>query len=83
MIEDNPIILQCPAVGTPIPLITWYKDGVLITGDQIGIVILEDGSLEISETEASDSAVYTCIAENQAGEVKHEVEVKVIGKKYV
>jgi hypothetical protein len=80
IIEGSPVVIRCPASGTPQPLITWYKDGLLITGDHGGLAILDDGSLEILDAEAEDSSVYTCIAENQAGEVEHDVEVKVIGK---
>ena len=80
VIENNPIVLLCPAAGTPTPLITWYKDDVLITGDQLGFVILEDGSLQVSDSEAADSGVYRCVAENDAGKVEHEVDLKVLGK---
>ncbi|XP_060552023.1 hemicentin-1-like isoform X2 [Ruditapes philippinarum] len=80
IIEGSPVVIRCPASGTPQPLITWYKDGLLITGDHGGLAILDDGSLEILDAEAEDSSVYTCIAENQAGEVEHDVEVKVIVK---
>ena len=80
VIENNPIVLLCPAAGTPTPLITWYKDDVLITGDQLGFVILEDGSLQVSDSEAADSGVYRCVAENDAGRVDHDVELKVLGK---
>ncbi|KAL4218919.1 Hemicentin-1 [Mactra antiquata] len=78
VLEDNPIILQCPASGTPTPLITWYKNDVLITGDLIGLAILEDGSLQILATKADDSAKYKCVAENQVGRIDHEVDVKVL-----
>ena len=40
VIEDNPIILHCPATGTPPPLITWYKDGSLVSGDQVDLYVL-------------------------------------------
>lgn len=80
IIEGSPVVIRCPASGTPPPLITWFKNGLLITGDQDGVEILEDGSLEILDAEAEDSSVYTCTAENQAGEVEHDFEVKVIGK---
>lgn len=79
VLEDNPVILQCPATGTPTPLITWYKNDILITGDQVGLVILEDGSLQILATEADDSATYKCVAENEVGKIDHEVDVKVLG----
>ena len=80
VIENNPIILACPAAGYPIPLITWYKDDVLITGDQLDFVILEDGSLQLSDSAAQDSGVYRCVAENDAGQIDHDIELKVLGR---
>ena len=80
VIENNPIVLLCPAAGFPIPLITWYKDDVLITGEQLGYVILGDGSLQLSDSAAADSGVYRCVAENDAGKVDYDIELKVLGE---
>ena len=80
IIEGNDVILRCPATGTPPPLITWYKDGSLITGDFAGVIILEDGSLQIINTDADDTASYKCVAENVAGKDEHEVDLKVYGQ---
>ena len=35
IIESNRVTLPCPALGTPPPLITWYKDGREITGMRV------------------------------------------------
>ncbi|WAR30600.1 HMCN1-like protein [Mya arenaria] len=77
VVEKNPVILHCPASGTPPPIITWYKDGVLISGEQLDVVILEDGSLQLLAADAEDSGSFRCVAENQAGTVSHEVDLKV------
>ena len=77
VIENNPIIIECPATGTPLPTITWYKDDVELTGDEIGIQYLGDGSLEIFSAKAGDSASYTCIATNVAGTIQHTTELDV------
>lgn len=80
IIESNPVILPCPAVGTPTPEITWYKDGQVITENQVGVTFLDDGSLELDSVKAEDSGTYICKAVNEAGEIKQEVDLKILGE---
>lgn len=35
MIENNTITLSCPVTGKPEPVVDWYKDGELLTADNI------------------------------------------------
>ena len=46
---------------------------------QVGVVVLEDGSLQILASEAGDTGLYKCVAENRAGSVQHEIRVKILG----
>lgn len=80
VIESRKAILPCPAYGTPPPIIEWYKDGVLLTGNEIGVRILGDGSLVFDSTQASDAGAYECVARNVAGNWSHVIEFKVYGK---
>lgn len=67
--EGEPVTLHARAVGTPIPRITWQKDGVNITtSDQVRITV--DGgetTLDIPRAKVSDAAWYQCTAQNVAG----------------
>ncbi|XP_059151468.1 hemicentin-1-like [Physella acuta] len=78
VVEKNPVILFCPAVGTPKPTITWYKDNVPISHEEAGTTQLEDGSLEIDNTKAGDSGKYECVAENVAGIANRNFELKIL-----
>ncbi|GFN88309.1 hemicentin-1 [Plakobranchus ocellatus] len=78
VVEYNPLILPCPAEGTPPPTITWYKSGQPLTGAELGVVQLDDGALEIKRAEAEDSGTYRCLAENIAGIAERSVIVKVL-----
>lgn len=78
MIENNPVTIPCPAVGTPPPVIIWYKDDILLTGDESGVTFLDDGSLELYNTDAQDTASYKCVASNAAGEIEHSVDLHVL-----
>ena len=80
VVEFNPLILPCPAEGTPRPQITWFKNGQPVTGKELGLALLDDGSLEITSAQAGDSGDYRCQAENIAGVAGLEVNVKVLSK---
>ncbi|KAK2708337.1 titin-like [Artemia franciscana] len=66
----EPVTLSARAVGTPIPKLTWQKDGVLIqTGQETFVSSDDNGSsaLEIPVARLADSAWYQCTATNVAG----------------
>lgn len=67
--EGEPVLLNARAIGTPIPRITWQKDGSSnIQNPSISIAI--DGgatTLDIPRASASDAGWYQCTAQNAAG----------------
>ncbi|KAJ0032742.1 hypothetical protein NQD34_002823 [Periophthalmus magnuspinnatus] len=71
--------LQCKAVGSPLPAITWYKDGRPLTS-AAGVTMLKRGQvLEIERAQLSDAGVYRCVAVNLVGmaEMLHSLQVFV------
>ncbi|KAG7251155.1 hypothetical protein CRUP_029350, partial [Coryphaenoides rupestris] len=68
---NDSVQLVCRAQGTPIPSIQWLKDGEVVNGTQEDPAygLSPDGSvLTVSGALTSDSAKYTCVATNAAGE---------------
>ncbi|XP_022243271.1 titin-like [Limulus polyphemus] len=68
--EGESVTLHCRAVGTPVPRITWQKDGVQIHSQPPNIIIETQGgssTLNFNQVTAKDSAWYHCTAQNQAG----------------
>ncbi|XP_014485703.1 PREDICTED: titin [Dinoponera quadriceps] len=68
--EGEPVVFMARAVGTPVPRISWQKDGVPITpGPEVRMS--SDGSgastLDIPRAKFSDAAWYQCTAQNVAG----------------
>ncbi|XP_029939526.1 hemicentin-1, partial [Salarias fasciatus] len=79
ILSGFPTELQCKATGSPIPAITWYKDGRPLTS-AAGVTILNRGQvLEIERAQLSDAGVYKCVAVNLAGaaEISHNLQVLV------
>uniref|UniRef100_A0A3B3SRI0 Neural cell adhesion molecule L1 n=1 Tax=Paramormyrops kingsleyae TaxID=1676925 RepID=A0A3B3SRI0_9TELE len=77
VIAGTRALLDCAVFGSPIPVITWFKDGhVSVTaGDQHSIY--ENGTLEIQEAHSSHSGRYTCIAVNILGSRENQVFLEV------
>lgn len=68
--EGEPVRLFARAIGTPIPRITWQKDGVpLQAGPDVQILWDDTGSttVDIPRAKTSDAAWYQCTAQNVAG----------------
>ncbi|XP_005733181.1 hemicentin-1 isoform X1 [Pundamilia nyererei] len=71
--------LECKAAGSPLPAITWYKDGRPLTS-AAGVTLRKRGQmLEIERAQLSDAGIYRCVAVNLAGaaEISHRLQVLV------
>lgn len=68
--EGETVVLQCRAVGTPMPLLSWQKDGVTVENSP-NVMVQSDmngaSSLQILSASAADAGWYQCNAQNSAG----------------
>ncbi|XP_011902754.1 PREDICTED: hemicentin-1 isoform X2 [Cercocebus atys] len=65
--EGTSVSLECESNAVPPPVITWYKNGQMIT-ESTHVEILADGQmLHIKKAEVSDTGQYVCRAINVAG----------------
>ncbi|KAG5276279.1 hypothetical protein AALO_G00130100 [Alosa alosa] len=79
VVVGYPIQLQCKVTGTPLPAVTWYKDGRPLTS-VAGVTLLNRGQvLELSRAQVSDTGAYRCVAISVAGnaELTHTLQVYV------
>ena len=83
IIENQRLTLACPATGTPLPVITWYKENIELTGNELGVRLLSDGSVQLDAVQAEDAGLYKCIATNIAGNHSHIVELSVYCKYFI
>ncbi|MXQ87588.1 hypothetical protein E5288_WYG017782 [Bos mutus] len=65
--EGTSVSLECGSNAVPPPVITWYKNGRMLT-ESARLEILADGQmLRITKAEVSDTGQYVCRAINVAG----------------
>ena len=71
----------CPIEGDPTPVVTWKRNGEDLLGDGERIFIWDEGrNLTIAYADVSDTARYTCVATNKAGETDKSFNLEVQGK---
>ncbi|XP_075159070.1 sidekick cell adhesion molecule isoform X3 [Haematobia irritans] len=62
------VVLPCDVVGDPQPAVTWFKNAEPIDLKNEKYSLTEDNALHIKKLELEDSAMYQCLASNEAGE---------------
>ncbi|XP_060885416.1 neuronal cell adhesion molecule a isoform X10 [Labrus mixtus] len=77
VISNNPALLHCASFGSPIPIITWFKDSQTSIKNGDPYVIHENGTLEIHVAQPLNSGKYTCIASNNLGRKENHVYLEV------
>ncbi|KAG7241454.1 hypothetical protein INR49_025655 [Caranx melampygus] len=74
------VVLPCEAQGSPSPLVTWSRNGHPIPPVTAGFTVLPSGSLKITDVRLIDSKLYTCTAENPAGNVSISYNLHIQAK---
>ena len=78
-VAGGEVSLVCEVVGGwPAPTVTWYKDSEIV--DMERVLIEEDNTLKIIETNQADSGVYVCKADNSEGSASQASEVNIRSK---
>lgn len=81
VVKAGEVVLECEAMGTPTPTVTWVKDGQPVAGGD-GLLLTEQGKrLRIRKAEAAHAGRYTCLVANTVGQEQREFDVAVHGKR--
>uniref|UniRef100_A0A3P9M5Z2 Hemicentin 1 n=1 Tax=Oryzias latipes TaxID=8090 RepID=A0A3P9M5Z2_ORYLA len=77
VIVNQPISLMCDVIGSPTPVITWYRDGQVVSGSNIQI--LDTGkTLKLLKAIKADAGSYSCKAINIAGSTEKDFFLDVM-----
>ena len=71
--------IPCKVQGDPVPVVTWYNRGVLISNSS-RYSVSRDGTLSLNHVTYDDNGQYQCVAKNEAGATSANITVFVVGK---
>ncbi|XP_014387685.1 PREDICTED: LOW QUALITY PROTEIN: hemicentin-2 [Myotis brandtii] len=79
VVRGSPVVLPCEAQGSPLPLVSWMKDG-----EPLFLQSLEQGpSLQLETAGAGDSGTYSCVAVSEAGEARRHFQLTVMDPPHI
>ncbi|KAI6172894.1 EGF-like domain-containing protein [Aphelenchoides besseyi] len=67
IIAGRSLVLDCAVEGVPRPIVTWRKDGEILTATSGREFINNHQQLSIDEATESDAGIYSCVAESPSG----------------
>ncbi|XP_009081115.1 PREDICTED: LOW QUALITY PROTEIN: hemicentin-1-like, partial [Acanthisitta chloris] len=76
--EKHSVTLVCEVIGTPVPQITWVKDGQTLAEDGDHRLLSSGRSLQVTHARVTDTGRYTCVASNAAGERSKTYSLNVL-----
>ncbi|XP_030391158.1 hemicentin-2 isoform X2 [Gopherus evgoodei] len=77
-VTNSAVTFTCAASGSPLPTLTWLKDGKPLIL-QNNLVPNGPGTrLYLESVQPTDSGIYSCVAENEAGEVSKHFHLSVV-----
>ncbi|XP_064803050.1 inactive tyrosine-protein kinase 7-like [Oncorhynchus masou masou] len=78
--EGLPGYLHCHTRATPHPEVTWYRNFIPITAEDIRFKLYPNGTLRINSVEVYDNHLYMCRSQTEAGRVEGRARVFVLEK---
>ncbi|XP_052503745.1 LOW QUALITY PROTEIN: hemicentin-2 [Budorcas taxicolor] len=79
VVRGSPVFLPCEARGSPLPFVSWVKDGEPLLPQS-----LEHGpGLLLEAVEAGDAGTYSCVAVSEAGEARRHFRLMVMDPPYI
>ncbi|XP_027279680.1 hemicentin-2 isoform X2 [Cricetulus griseus] len=78
-VQGSEVVLPCEARGSPLPLVSWMKDGEPLLPQ-----ILEQGpGLKLEAVSIGDSGTYSCMAASEAGEARRSFRLTVMDPPHI
>lgn len=85
VLEGDTFQQSCIAQSSPPPLLTWLKDGQIITDPSVSVSSPTPSMaiLVVPQVAHSHSGTYTCSASNQAGQTEESIVLVVNGTTFL
>uniref|UniRef100_A0A8C2L8H3 Neural cell adhesion molecule 2 n=1 Tax=Cyprinus carpio TaxID=7962 RepID=A0A8C2L8H3_CYPCA len=77
------VTFTCRAYGSPEPDVTWHRKGVQLQESERYVMRARGTTLTVRNIQQDDGGSYTCKASNKAGEVEHELFLKVFVQPHI
>ncbi|XP_040264776.1 hemicentin-1 isoform X1 [Bufo bufo] len=77
VVVNHQLDLHCHTMGFPPPVITWLKDGQILSQTETVHFMNAGQILRITSAQEEHNGLYSCLVSNQAGEAKKEFAVTV------
>ncbi|XP_073767646.1 neural cell adhesion molecule 2 isoform X5 [Danio rerio] len=77
------VTFTCRAYGSPEPDVTWHRKGVQLQESERYVMRARGTTLTVRNIQQDDGGSYTCRASNKAGEVEHELFLKVFVQPHI
>ena len=75
---SHPVYLYCESDGSPSPLVTWYKDDLLLRPAGDPNFVINGSHLAIKTFLVNNPGLYKCVVSNIGGEVMGEIHLDYI-----
>jgi len=79
IVVNRTVLLECPVSGIPVPRIRWLKNGKPLEFNRRVQQLSAGRRLQILRANVGDTARYTCIAGNDAGQLRRSYDLEVLG----
>ena len=78
----QPVRFEAEAVGVPVPMMSWQKDGKMLSSDDRYRIHTDGGhsALQIAAAQKDDNAWFQCTAASAAGMATNRARLTVLGR---
>ena len=80
VVRNRTVLIECPVSGIPTPEVKWLINDHPLRQTEELIFTHNGYHLEILSAQVTDSAVYTCVASNEAGTLRKKFNLEVQGR---
>ena len=83
VLEGGEVLLPCHVTGHPLPVVTWYKDGIDVHFILQSKFIFQGNDLLLKDVVEKDSGFFKCKAENYLNSTEQVFHLDVHGVVFV